>query len=169
MHISYTVNLKCFSPLTQAEMFEPCGHPGTPTYGIPSSNKLHFQAGETLHYSCLTGHLLLGEPFLHCVPGHPSQWSGLPPVCKAHPAEYDEHRFDVSTADLRMEVAQVAFAVFIPIILLLILIIGIYLYFSKVQKKLLQSNLPYENITGESMFDNSVYETVSQLCLLMCV
>ncbi|XP_031694499.1 seizure protein 6 homolog isoform X2 [Anarrhichthys ocellatus] len=156
-------------PRCLPEMFEPCGHPGTPTYGIPSSNKLHFQAGETLHYSCLTGHLLLGEPFLHCVPGHPSQWSGLPPVCKAHPAEYDEHRFDVSTADLRMEVAQVAFAVFIPIILLLILIIGIYLYFSKVQKKLLQSNLPYENITGESMFDNSVYETVSQLCLLMCV
>uniref|UniRef100_A0A8C3A849 Seizure related 6 homolog n=1 Tax=Cyclopterus lumpus TaxID=8103 RepID=A0A8C3A849_CYCLU len=64
------------------EVFEPCGHPGTPTYGIPSSNKLHFQAGETLHYSCLPGHQLLGEPVLHCVPGHPSQWSGLPPVCK---------------------------------------------------------------------------------------
>ncbi|XP_068568738.1 seizure protein 6 homolog [Cebidichthys violaceus] len=147
-------------PRCLPEMFEPCSHPGTPTYGIPSSNKLHFQAGETLHYSCLIGHQLLGEPFLRCVPGHPSQWSGLPPVCKAHPAEYDEHRFDVSTADLRMEVAQVAFAVFIPIILLLILIIGIYFYFSKVQKKSLQSsNLPYENITGESMFDNSVYET----------
>ncbi|XP_068441686.1 seizure protein 6 isoform X2 [Clinocottus analis] len=147
-------------PRCLPETFEPCGHPGTPTYGIPSSNKLHFQAGDSLHYSCLTGHQLLGEPVLHCVPGHPSQWSGLPPVCKAHSAEYDKHRLDVSTTNLRMEGAQVAFAVFIPIIILLI---GIYIYFSKVQKKSLQlslsSNLPYENIIGESTFDNSVYET----------
>ncbi|XP_044057676.1 seizure protein 6 homolog isoform X2 [Siniperca chuatsi] len=151
-------------PRCLPETFEPCSHPGTPTYGIPSSNKLHFQAGETLHYSCLSGHQLLGEPVLHCVPGHPSQWSGLPPVCKAHPAEYDEHKLDVSTADLRME-GVVAFAVFIPIILLLILIIGIYLYFSKVQRKSLRlslsSNLPYENITEESTFDNSIYETTN--------
>ncbi|TNN62619.1 Seizure protein 6 [Liparis tanakae] len=115
-------------PRCLPEMFEPCSHPGTPTYGIPSSNKLHFQAGETLHYSCLTGHQLL-----------------------------------VSTAHLRTEGAQVAFAFFIPTTLLLILIIGIYLYFSKVQKKSLQislsSNLRYETITGESTFDNSVYET----------
>ncbi|KAM8768016.1 seizure protein 6 homolog isoform 2-T2 [Acanthopagrus schlegelii] len=138
-------------PRCLPETFEPCSHPGIPTYGIPSSAKLHFQAGETLYYSCLNGHQLLGEPVLHCVPGHPSQWSGLPPVCK------------VSTADLRMEGAQVAFAVFIPIILLLITIIGIYLYFSKVQRKPLRlslsSNSPYENITGESTFDSSVCET----------
>lgn len=150
-------------PRCLPEIFEPCVHPGTPTYGIPSSNKLHFQAGETLHYSCLTGHQLLGEPVLHCVHGHPSQWSGLPPVCKAHRAGYDEHRLDVSAAGLRMEGVQVAFAVFIPIILLLVLIIGIYLYFSKVQRKplSLNSNLPYENITGESTFDSSVYETTN--------
>ncbi|XP_077954991.1 seizure protein 6 homolog isoform X9 [Gasterosteus aculeatus] len=148
----------------KAEMYKPCGHPGTPTYGIPSSNKLHFQAGETLHYTCLTGHQLLGESILNCVPGHPSQWSGLPPVCKAHAAEYDEHRLDVSTADMRMESAQVVLAVFI---LFLILIIGIYLHFSKVQRKTLQlslsSNLPYENIPEESTFDHSVYETTIHL------
>nr|XP_033952694.1 LOW QUALITY PROTEIN: seizure protein 6 homolog [Pseudochaenichthys georgianus] len=151
-------------PQCLPEVLEPCSHPGTPTYGVPSSNKIQFQAGETLHYSCLPGHQLLGEPVLHCVPGHPSQWSGLPPVCKAHPANA-EHRLDVSTADLRMEGAQVAFAVFIPIVLLLSLIIGIYLYYSKHQRKLLQlslsSNLPYENISGESTCDNSVYETTN--------
>ncbi|CAJ1065935.1 seizure protein 6 homolog isoform X2 [Xyrichtys novacula] len=144
------------------ENFEPCTHPGTPTYGIPGSTKLHFQPGETLQYSCLSGHQLLGEPVLHCVPGHPSQWSGLPPVCKAHTAD-DERRLDVSTADLRMEGAQAVFAVIIPIILLLILIIGIYLYFSKVQRKPFQlslsSSLPYENISAESTFDNTVHET----------
>ncbi|XP_045928846.1 seizure protein 6 homolog [Micropterus dolomieu] len=152
-------------PRCLPETFESCSHPGTPTYGIPSSNKLHFQAGETLHYSCLTGHQLLGEPVLHCVPGHPSQWSGLPPVCKAHPTEYDEHRLDVSTAILRMEGGQVAFAVFVPVILLFIIIIGIYLYFSKVQRKPTRlspsSSLPYENITGENTFDNSIYETTN--------
>ncbi|XP_077954994.1 seizure protein 6 homolog isoform X10 [Gasterosteus aculeatus] len=151
-------------PRCLPEMYKPCGHPGTPTYGIPSSNKLHFQAGETLHYTCLTGHQLLGESILNCVPGHPSQWSGLPPVCKAHAAEYDEHRLDVSTADMRMESAQVVLAVFI---LFLILIIGIYLHFSKVQRKTLQlslsSNLPYENIPEESTFDHSVYETTIHL------
>ncbi|KAM7399863.1 hypothetical protein PAMP_019104 [Pampus punctatissimus] len=174
-------------PRCLPETFEPCSHPGTPTYGIPSSNKPHFQAGETLHYSCLTGHQLLGEPVLHCVPGHPSQWSGLPPVCKGsavslssavplpcqwhsrpvmpspHTAQNDESRLDASPADIRMEGAQVAFVVFIPVILLLVLIIGIYFYFSKVQRKPLRlpmsSNLPYENITGESTFDNSVYDT----------
>ncbi|XP_077954961.1 seizure protein 6 homolog isoform X3 [Gasterosteus aculeatus] len=128
-------------PRCLPEMYKPCGHPGTPTYGIPSSNKLHFQAGETLHYTCLTGHQLL-----------------------AHAAEYDEHRLDVSTADMRMESAQVVLAVFI---LFLILIIGIYLHFSKVQRKTLQlslsSNLPYENIPEESTFDHSVYETTIHL------
>ncbi|KAK2847512.1 hypothetical protein Q5P01_010511 [Channa striata] len=141
------------------QTFEPCSHPGTPTYGIPSSNKLHFKVGETLHYSCLAGHQLLGEPILHCVPGHPSQWSGLPPVCQAHPAGFDEHRLH----EVKVEVAQAAFAYFIPVILLLVFIIGIYIYFSKVQKKplhqSLSSSLPYENITAESTLDNSVYET----------
>ncbi|XP_005750412.1 seizure protein 6 homolog isoform X2 [Pundamilia nyererei] len=140
-------------PRCLPETFEPCNHPGTPTYGMPSSNKLHFQAGETLHYSCQNGHQLLGEPLLYCVPGHPSQWSGLPPVCK------------VPTADLRMEGAQVALAVFISITFFLILIIGLYLYFLKFQRKPLRltlySNLPYENITGESTLYNSVYETMN--------
>ncbi|XP_023284251.1 seizure protein 6 homolog isoform X1 [Seriola lalandi dorsalis] len=152
-------------PRCLPDTFEPCSHPGTPNYGIPSSNQLHFQPGDTLHYSCMTGHQLLGEPVLHCVPGHPSQWSGLPPVCKAHPAGNDEHRLDVATADTRLEGAQVAFAVFIPVILLLILMIGIYLYFSKVQRKSLQlslsSSLPYENISGDSTFDSSIYETTN--------
>ncbi|XP_069022613.1 seizure protein 6 [Embiotoca jacksoni] len=152
-------------PRCLPETFVPCSHPGTPTYGIPSSNKLSFQAGETLHYSCLSGHQLLGESVLHCVPGHPSQWSGLPPVCKAHPAEYDEHRLDIYTASFGMEGAQVAFAVFIPVILLLTLIVGIYLYFSRLQRKPLRlslsPNLPYENITGESTLENSAYETTN--------
>uniref|UniRef100_A0A3B5A2A6 Seizure related 6 homolog n=1 Tax=Stegastes partitus TaxID=144197 RepID=A0A3B5A2A6_9TELE len=113
-------------PRCLPETFEPCSHPGTPNYGIPSSNKLHFQAGETLHYSCLTGHQLLGDPVLHCVPGHPSQWSGLPPVCKG--GELQLHVLSTLSSQLRL---YIAFATFIPVTLLLIIIIGIYLHFSK--------------------------------------
>lgn len=74
--------LTSLCPEPPAETLEPCRHPGTPTYGVPASNKRLFQAGETLLYACLPGHELLGEPVLRCVPGRPSQWSGLPPVCK---------------------------------------------------------------------------------------
>ncbi|XP_008306881.1 seizure protein 6 isoform X1 [Cynoglossus semilaevis] len=152
-------------PRCLPETFEPCGHPGTPTYAVPSSNQPHFQAGDTLHYSCLPGHQLLGEPVLHCVPGHPSQWSGLPPVCKAHPERYTEPRLDVSTADFRLEGANVAFTVFIPIVLLLFLTVGMYFYFSRFQRKSLHlsvsSNLPYKNISAESATDSSAYETMN--------
>ncbi|XP_076024007.1 seizure protein 6 homolog [Genypterus blacodes] len=150
-------------PRCLPEALEPCSHPGTPNYGIPSSDQLLFQPGETLRFSCQPGHQLLGEPVLHCVPGHPSQWSGLPPVCKGHSAHDKEHRLEASTADPSMAGARIAFAVFIPVSLLLISIFGIYLYFSKHQRKPLRlplsATLPYETITGESAADNSIYET----------
>ncbi|XP_041851043.1 seizure protein 6-like [Melanotaenia boesemani] len=134
-------------PRCLPETFEPCSHPGTPSNATSSSNKLHFQVGETLHYSCHSGHQLLGDPVLHCVSGHPSQWSRLPPVCK------------VSSANFGMERVQVTVAVLI--IILLILCTGVYLYYSKGQRKPLQFSLssssPYENIIGETMIDTSVY------------
>uniref|UniRef100_A0A4W6CDE6 Seizure related 6 homolog n=1 Tax=Lates calcarifer TaxID=8187 RepID=A0A4W6CDE6_LATCA len=99
-------------PRCLPETFEPCSHPGTPTYGIPSSNKLYFQAGDTLHYSCLTGHQLLGESVLHCVPGHPSQWSGLPPVCKGKEIQPDPGQLQLHThAGIWHQYAQIKFHV----------------------------------------------------------
>ncbi|XP_056138840.1 seizure protein 6 homolog [Lampris incognitus] len=111
-------------PRCLPETFEPCSHPGIPTYGVPSSDKRVFEAGETLHYSCLSGHKLLGEPVLRCVPGHPSQWSGLPPVCRG------------ATVDLRAEGAHLAFAILILVTLLLIFLFGMHLYFSNVDEKI---------------------------------
>ncbi|XP_028321319.1 seizure protein 6 homolog isoform X2 [Gouania willdenowi] len=134
-------------PTCVSETFGVCNHPGTPTYGKPSSHKLHFQAGESLFYSCLDGHQLLGKPVLRCIPGHPSQWSGLPPVCK------------VSSADLSMVGARVAFAVFLPTLLVLAIITGIYIYFFRIQQKpqrlSISSNFPYQNMPRESLLDNS--------------
>uniref|UniRef100_A0A672FI37 Seizure related 6 homolog b n=1 Tax=Salarias fasciatus TaxID=181472 RepID=A0A672FI37_SALFA len=78
-------NQRLPSCLRTSESFEACRHPGAPPYGTPSSHKQHFQAGESLRYSCSPGHRLLGDPKLYCIPGHPSQWSGLPPVCSSRP------------------------------------------------------------------------------------
>ncbi|XP_062329437.1 seizure protein 6 homolog [Osmerus eperlanus] len=153
-------------PRCVLETYEPCRNPGTPTFGIPSSDKPFYQADEILRFSCLTGHELLGEPVLRCVPGHPSQWSSLPPVCRADTLEYiNERRLDLADADLRMDSANVAIAVLIPVALILVLILGIYLYISKVQGKSIRlpiaSTLPYNHIAAESTFDNSVYETAN--------
>lgn len=106
MTFAYTVvNFFVIIFLITEETFEPCSHPGTPKYGIPSSTKLHFQAGETLLYSCVSGHQLLGEPVLHCVPGHPSQWNGLPPVCKGEELQPFLVFSSVFTCKLNVQVA----------------------------------------------------------------
>ncbi|XP_038817053.1 seizure protein 6 homolog isoform X1 [Salvelinus namaycush] len=144
--------------------YEPCRNPGTPSYSTQISEKPLYQAGETLSFSCLRGHELLGEPVLRCVPGHPSQWSSLPPVCRASSIEFiSERRLGVASADYSMEGANIALTVFIPVALIMVFIIGIYLYFSKVQRKPMclpmSTSLPYDHIPGESTFDNSLYET----------
>lgn len=135
-------------PKCLPEIIEACSHPGTPNYGISSSSKRHFQAGETLHYSCSPGHLLVGDAELQCIPGHPSQWSTLLPVCK------------VSSADFVM---KDALAGLLFVVLVLILFFGIC-HFSKINKKPLlvsaSSNLPYESLTGKSSMNNNDYETL---------
>ncbi|NXA52677.1 SEZ6 protein, partial [Nothocercus julius] len=65
------------------EMYEPCHNPGAPANGAQSPEKRLYPAGATLRFSCAAGHVLLGEGSLRCLPGHPSRWSGSPPICKA--------------------------------------------------------------------------------------
>uniref|UniRef100_A0A673XM60 Seizure related 6 homolog n=1 Tax=Salmo trutta TaxID=8032 RepID=A0A673XM60_SALTR len=64
----------------KADKYEPCRNPGAPSTSVQSLEKAFYQAGETLSFSCRTGYELQGEPTIRCVPGHPSQWSGTPPV-----------------------------------------------------------------------------------------
>lgn len=150
-------------PTCTPETFEPCSHPGNPTFGVPSSRQPVFKPGETLRYSCLRGHQLLGEPVLHCVPGHPSQWSGLPPVCKGQTE--DKHMLDVSTMALRLPGVQILFVVFVPVALILLLITAVYLYFFKLQRNPVRLTVskspPYQNISDSSAQDNSVYDTTN--------
>lgn len=66
-----------------AETYEPCHNPGVPAGGRQNPERRLYPAGATLHFSCTAGRALLGESSLRCLPGHPSRWSGSPPICKA--------------------------------------------------------------------------------------
>ncbi|NWI02934.1 SEZ6 protein, partial [Tichodroma muraria] len=152
------------------ETYEPCHNPGVPAGGRQNPERRLYPAGATLHFSCTAGRALLGESSLRCLPGHPSRWSGSPPICKA--ASYDEfysnRNLDAVAkavpSGTTLEGTNVAIAVFLPVLVVALLIGGIYLYFSKLQgKPALQLPLagshPYDHITVESAFDNPTYET----------
>ncbi|XP_075760647.1 seizure protein 6 homolog isoform X2 [Pelodiscus sinensis] len=156
-------------PKCTPEAFEPCHNPGAPENSLQRPEKKLYQAGATLHFSCATGYVLLGEASLRCVPGHPSQWNGSPPICKA--AAYDEFYSNrnldvakVSPAGPPQTGPNVAIAIFLPMLVLLLLMGAIYLYFSRLQGKPalplpLSGAHPYDHIAVDSAFDSAAYET----------
>ncbi|XP_048853868.1 seizure protein 6 homolog [Brienomyrus brachyistius] len=150
-------------PKCVPEKYEPCRAPGTPRYSIQSTEKQFYQAGETLLYNCLAGYQLQGDATIRCIPGHPSQWSGPPPVCREPSSDSSsKHQLDASSAVFSSEWANVGVAILAPAVVFLAVIVGIYIYFSKFQGKSLRlplsSTPPYDNMT-ESAFDNPIYET----------
>ncbi|KAH0626406.1 hypothetical protein JD844_001367 [Phrynosoma platyrhinos] len=62
--------------------YEPCLNPGVPENGYQTLYKHHYQAGESLRFFCYEGFELIGEVTITCIPGHPSQWTSQPPLCK---------------------------------------------------------------------------------------
>uniref|UniRef100_A0A8C7D7Z2 Seizure related 6 homolog n=1 Tax=Oncorhynchus kisutch TaxID=8019 RepID=A0A8C7D7Z2_ONCKI len=135
--------------------YEPCRNPGTPSYSTQISEKPLYQAGETLRFSCLRGHELLGEPVLRCVPGHPSQWSSLPPVCRAQAVEHFRSLSLTNSYRPNRLCNNVVSILCCPHDTMSV--------FSRVQGKPMclpmSTSLPYDHIPGESTFDNSLYET----------
>ncbi|XP_027014496.2 seizure protein 6 homolog isoform X2 [Tachysurus fulvidraco] len=154
-------------PKCVPENYEPCANPGAPSTAIQSSEKAFFQAGETLSFICRPGYELHGEVTIRCLPGHPSEWSGAPPACRASTRDVNERRLDVLSTDFSTEGTDTAIAVMLPAAVVLLVILGIFLYFSKVQGKTTHlsnsSSLPYDNMTEESAFDNPVFETGPRL------
>ncbi|XP_068779238.1 seizure 6-like protein 2 [Struthio camelus] len=147
--------------------YEPCLNPGVPANGYQTLYKHHYQAGESLRFFCYEGYELLGEVTITCLPGRPSRWTSQPPLCKvAYPEYLEERRLQVTqTADpsRQLEGGNIALAVFLPIILVLLLIGGIYVYYTKFQGKSLfgfsfSSSHSYSPITVESDFNNPLYE-----------
>ncbi|XP_068456327.1 seizure protein 6 homolog isoform X2 [Clinocottus analis] len=150
-------------PKCAPEKYEPCRNPGAASTSVQSSEKAFYQAGEMLSFSCHSGYELQGAGSIYCIPGHPSQWNSTPPACRASSTQYEnERRLDVVNMDYSMEGTNVALAVFIPTAIILVVVLGIYVYFAKLQGKSIRmpsSSPPYDNMTEESAFENPVYES----------
>uniref|UniRef100_A0ACB8EVI8 Seizure protein 6 n=1 Tax=Sphaerodactylus townsendi TaxID=933632 RepID=A0ACB8EVI8_9SAUR len=147
--------------------YEPCLNPGVPDNGYQTLYKHHYQAGESLRFFCYEGFELIGEVTITCIPGHPSQWTSQPPLCKVAYEEFlNDRKLEVTqTTDPshQMEGGNIALAIFLPIILAILLIGGIYVYYTKFQGKSLfgfsfSSSHSYSPITVESDFNNPLYE-----------
>ncbi|XP_077963551.1 seizure protein 6 homolog isoform X3 [Gasterosteus aculeatus] len=150
-------------PKCAPEKYEPCRNPGAASTSVQSSEKAFYQAGEVLSFSCHSGYELQGDANIYCIPGHPSQWNSTPPACRASTTEYvNERRLDVVNMDYNMEGTNITLAVLIPTAIILVVVLGIYVYFAKLQGKTIRmpSSLPpYDNMTEESAFDNPTYES----------
>ncbi|XP_046718636.1 seizure protein 6 homolog isoform X3 [Silurus meridionalis] len=142
---------------------EACRNPGIPAFGVQVSEKQFYQAGEILHFSCRSGYKLIGEANIRCVPNRPSKWSHSPPVCKAALEYVNERRLGVARTDFSMEGANVVFAIFIPVAIIMLIVMSIYFYFSRVQGKTfrlpMSASPQYDQIRGETAFENPIYET----------
>uniref|UniRef100_A0A8C7UV11 Seizure related 6 homolog (mouse)-like 2 n=1 Tax=Oncorhynchus mykiss TaxID=8022 RepID=A0A8C7UV11_ONCMY len=102
--------------------YDPCPNPGVPDNGYQTLYKHSYQAGETLRFFCYEGYELIGEVIINCVPGHPSQWNSPPPFCKVSQSLEPSHQ---------MLSENIALAIILPIILVILLIGGIYMYYTK--------------------------------------
>ncbi|XP_057605183.1 seizure 6-like protein 2 isoform X7 [Hippopotamus amphibius kiboko] len=145
--------------------YEPCLNPGVPENGYQTLYKHHYQAGESLRFFCYEGFELIGEVTITCVPGHPSQWTSQPPLCKvAYEELLDNRKLEVTqTTDpsRQLEGGNLALAILLPLGLVIILGSGVYIYYTKLQGKSLfgfSGSHSYSPITVESDFSNPLYE-----------
>ncbi|XP_034034667.1 seizure protein 6 homolog [Thalassophryne amazonica] len=149
-------------PKCTPERYEPCRNPGAASTSVQNVEKAFYQAGETLTFSCHSGYELQGEATIYCVPGHPSQWNSTPPACRTSTHYVNERKLDVINVNYDMEGTNVALAVFISTAVILVVVLGIYVYFAKLQGKSIRmptSSPPYNNMAEESAFDNPAYES----------
>ncbi|XP_039211119.1 seizure protein 6 homolog isoform X2 [Crotalus tigris] len=152
------------------EVYEPCRNPGGPEHSTQHPEKRLYQTGASLRFTCAAGYLLLGNAVVRCLPGHPSHWSGPPPLCKtASSNEFHANpKLDavakVMPARDPWQGSSVAFAIFLPVAVVGLLLGTVYLYVSRHQGK---SSLPaplstsqsYDHIRGGAAFDNPTYDT----------
>ncbi|XP_055475523.1 seizure protein 6 homolog [Psammomys obesus] len=157
------------APKCLLEQFKPCHGLSAPENGARSPEKRLYPAGATTHFSCAPGYVLKGQASIKCVPGHPSHWSDPPPICRPASLDgfYNGRSLDVAKAPATssaLDAAHMAAAIFLPLVAMVLLVGGVFLYFSRLQgKSPLQlprtHPRPYNRITVESAFDNPTYET----------
>ncbi|XP_068126236.1 seizure protein 6 homolog isoform X2 [Hyperolius riggenbachi] len=156
-------------PKCVLEKYEPCANPGVPENGHQEPEKRVYQPGDAIRFSCRTGYMLMGEHSVKCIPGHPSQWSSPPPICKASYKEFYSNQGveaveKAAATGIPIEGTHILLAVFVPVIMVALVIAAIYLYFSKLQGKALlrlplSSSPQYDQVTVEAAFDNPTFET----------
>ncbi|XP_067881528.1 seizure protein 6 homolog, partial [Heterodontus francisci] len=146
---------------------KPCKNPGVPDNGYQTLYKQFYQASESLRFFCYDGFELIGEFTITCLPGPPSRWSSPPPFCKVTYEElYNDRKLQVSrTTDPshQMRGGNIVLAIVMPIAMVILLIGGIYLYYTKFQGKTifrlpLSNSHSYSRITVDSDFNNPLYE-----------
>ncbi|XP_061081261.1 seizure protein 6 homolog [Conger conger] len=151
--------------------YDPCPNPGVPHNGYQTLNKRSYRPGESLHFFCYEGYELIGEVSINCLPAHPSQWNSPPPFCRA--VAYEElldgpkqELFRSTVPSHQIKKTNSALAIALPIILLVCLFGGIYMYYAiacrhprrPLFRKPLSHRPAYSPISVKTDFSNSVYE-----------
>ncbi|KAJ8250918.1 hypothetical protein GJAV_G00214750 [Gymnothorax javanicus] len=152
--------------------YDPCPNPGVPHNGYQTLNKRSYRPGESLHFFCFEGFELIGEVSINCLPGHPSQWNSPPPFCRAVAYEKlldapKQECFRSTVPSYQIKEKNTALAIVLPVILLVCLLGGIYMYYAiacrrrprgPLFRKPLSHRHAYSPIPVKTDFSNSVYE-----------
>uniref|UniRef100_A0A4W4HTV2 Seizure related 6 homolog b n=1 Tax=Electrophorus electricus TaxID=8005 RepID=A0A4W4HTV2_ELEEL len=129
-----------------------CPDPGLVDHSRRVMSGPRLIVGSTVQYICNKGYSLSGNSLLSCYHRGSTgpKWSEKPPRC-------------VREADFSMEGVNMTIAVFIPVAIIMLIVMSIYIYYSRVQGKPLRLPLSaspqYNQIRGESAFENPAYET----------
>uniref|UniRef100_A0A669C256 Seizure related 6 homolog n=1 Tax=Oreochromis niloticus TaxID=8128 RepID=A0A669C256_ORENI len=135
-----------------------CQDPGNVQHSRKVITGSRFAVGSTVQFICNKGYILSGSSLLTCYNRDSAmpKWSERLPKCN----------LDSFKCCLQMQVllkgTNIALAVFIPTAVILVIVLGIYIYFAKLQGKSIRmpmSSPPYDNMTEESAFDNPIYES----------
>uniref|UniRef100_A0A3B4Z1G0 Seizure protein 6 homolog n=1 Tax=Stegastes partitus TaxID=144197 RepID=A0A3B4Z1G0_9TELE len=130
-----------------------CQDPGNVEHSRKVIAGSRFTVGSTVQFICNKGYVLSGSSLLTCYNRDSAtpKWSEKLPKCvRKNPGA-------ASTSG-----TNIALAVFIPTAVILVVVLGIYVYFAKLQGKSIRmptSSPPYDNMTEESAFDNPIYES----------
>uniref|UniRef100_A0AAR2KIQ5 Seizure related 6 homolog b n=1 Tax=Pygocentrus nattereri TaxID=42514 RepID=A0AAR2KIQ5_PYGNA len=137
-----------------------CPDPGTVEHSRRVMSGPRLIVGSTVQYICNKGYSLSGNSLLSCY-HHDStgpKWSEKLPKC------IREFCIGlIARTDFSMEGVNMAIAIFIPVAIIMLIVMSIYFYFSRVQGKSLRlpmsASPQYDQIRGESAFENPIYET----------
>uniref|UniRef100_A0A8C9Z444 Seizure related 6 homolog n=1 Tax=Sander lucioperca TaxID=283035 RepID=A0A8C9Z444_SANLU len=143
-----------------------CQDPGNVEHSHKVITGNRFTVGSTVQFICNKGYILSGSSLLTCYNRDSAtpKWNERLPKCARKSNQSETYIYHVTfvNMDYSMEGTNIALAVLIPTAIILVVVLGIYVYFAKLQGKTIRmptSLPPYDNMTEESAFDNPIYES----------